>query len=184
MNDLTYIIIGLAIILVIALIFMSKKKKPDAGRSSKLRSSERLEQQTNKSAAVPARQENLMIAQSFIDQQRYDDAIGVLKQGLITNPHNKDLSLKLLNIYAIRNNFDEFTNLYESIQQQGNADTLAEADKIKELIDAEQASMVATESTAHSSQSQQSAIGGADYQEDALEFTHAAFPMHFLFVFG
>lgn len=171
MNDLTYIIIGLAIILVIALIFLSKKKKPDAGRSSNLRSTERLEQQTNKSAAVPARQENLMIAQSFIDQQRYDDAIGVLKQGLITNPHNKDLSLKLLNIYAIRNNFDEFTSLYESIQQQGNADTLAEADKIKELIDAEQASMVTTESSAHSSHSQQSAIGDADYQEDALEFT-------------
>ncbi|WP_165525535.1 FimV/HubP family polar landmark protein [Psychrobacter pygoscelis] len=171
MNDLTYIIIGLAIILVIALIFLSKKKKPDAGRSSNLRSTERLEQQTSKSAAVPARQENLMIAQSFIDQQRYDDAIGVLKQGLITNPHNKDLSLKLLNIYAIRNNFDEFTSLYESIQQQGNADTLAEADKIKELIDAEQASMVTTESSAHSSHSQQSAVGDADYQEDALEFT-------------
>lgn len=152
MNNIIYIILVLAIVIIVAIFLMRKKKTPEPTRSTAPAPANRAASPVagagvthDPSAPIPtptapSHQDRLKTAQQFIDQQRYDDAIRELKQGLITHPNQKDLSLRLLNVYAITNNNEEFGALYDTIKTQGDAATVAEANNIKLLIDAEQSS--------------------------------------------
>lgn len=145
MNNLIYIVIGLAIVLILAFVLLrSKNTTPPARKPAAVTpprpTHDRASPAAPAAAAAPNYQDRLTTAQRFIDQQRYDDAINELKQGLVSHPHNKDLTLKLLNIYALTNRSEPFSDLYQSIQMHGDAATLAAANNIKSLLDEEQAS--------------------------------------------
>lgn len=145
MNNLIYIVIGLAIVLILAFVLLrSKNTTPPARKPAAVTppgpTHDRASPAAPVAAAAPNYQDRLTTAQRFIDQQRYDDAINELKQGLVSHPHNKDLTLKLLNIYALTNRNEPFSDLYQSIQMHGDAATLAAANNIKSLLDEEQAS--------------------------------------------
>lgn len=152
MNNLIYLVIGLVIILILALVLLrSRKSAPPPRQPAKVASPrpshERARQAGAPGAAAASYQDRLNTAQHFIDQQRYDDAIRELKQGLISHPQNKELTLKLLNIYALTNRHGPFIDLYQSPQVQGDIATLAAANDIKALLEAEQASLRATAAT-------------------------------------
>ncbi|CAM4108842.1 FimV/HubP family polar landmark protein [Psychrobacter arenosus] len=145
MNNLIYIVIGLAIVLILAFVLLrSKNTTPPARKPAAVTpprpTHDRASPAAPAAAAAPNYQDRLTTAQRFIDQQRYDDAINELKQGLVSHPHNKDLTLKLLNIYALTNRNEPFSDLYQSIQMHGDAATLSAANNIKSLLDEEQAS--------------------------------------------
>ena len=146
MNNLIYIAIGLAIVLILAFVLLRSKnttpppRKPAAVTPPRPVHDRASQAAVPGAAAAPNYQDRLTVAQRFIDQQRYDDAISELKQGLGSHPKNKDLTLKLLNIYALTNRTEAFSDLYQTIQMQGDAATLAAADNIKSLLDEEQAS--------------------------------------------
>lgn len=144
-NYLIYIVIGLAILLLIAILLMRKSKSvapqnPATPSIAKPQPNQNIAptvpQATTEAATVTAA-DRLTSAQRFVDQQRYDDAIDELKQGLVTYPKNKDLSLKLLNVYALSNRHSDFDAYYDQIQTEGDLATLAEADTIKELVQQE-----------------------------------------------
>ncbi|MDO5768983.1 MAG: FimV/HubP family polar landmark protein [Psychrobacter sp.] len=149
-NNLIYIVIGLAIAIVVAiLLLMRKKKAPEPTRATPPAVNRTAPASVAHTAATqvptptaPSYLNRLKTAQQFIDQQRYDDATRELKQGLVTQPNQKELSLKLLNIYAITNNLEGFNGLYESLKAQGDSAILAEANNIKLLLDAEQSSVI------------------------------------------
>ena len=150
MNNLIYLIIGLVIVLILALVLLrSRKSAPPPRQPAKVAPPRPSHERARQAApvAAPNYQDRLNTAQHFIDQQRYDDAISELKQGLISQPQNKELTLKLLNIYALTNRHGPFLDLYQSPQVQGDMATLAAANDIKSLLDAEQASLRATAAT-------------------------------------
>lgn len=136
MNNMLYIVVGLVIVIVIAVVLMRKNKSqaPAAG--------------VNRRAAPPTttkplatgetKFDDLTVAQRFIDQQRYDRAIETLDRGLKTTPNDHKLWLKLLNVYALTKQTEDFYRTYETINQQADPVTLAEAQKLKSLFDAEQ----------------------------------------------
>jgi|26BtaG_2_1085354.scaffolds.fasta_scaffold00308_17 pilus assembly protein FimV len=143
MNNLIYIVIGLVIVLILAFVLLrSKKSAPPPRQPATVAPPRPTHDRASQAvpAAAPNYQDRLNTAQRFIDQQRYDDAISELKQGLVSHPHNKDITLKLLNIYALTNRNGPFSDLYQSIQMQGDAATLTAANNIKSLLDEEQAS--------------------------------------------
>lgn len=84
-------------------------------------------------------EESINIAQSFISQQRYDEAINELKKGLTIHPNHSELLVKLLNIFALTKQTDNFTALYEKIQKQGDPQAQKQATDLKNLLDAEEA---------------------------------------------
>lgn len=80
----------------------------------------------------------LTIAQRFIDQQRYDKAIETLERGLKDKPQDTQLSLKLLNIYAITNQHQDFNKTYDAIHSSADTVAIDEANQLKALLDQEQ----------------------------------------------
>ena len=144
-NYLIYIVICLAILLVIGILLLRKSKSvapqnPGTPSIPKPQPNQNIAPtvpQAPVEAATLTAADRLTSAQRFLDQQRYDDAIDELKQGLVTYPKNKDLSLKLLNVYAISNRHSDFDAFYDQIQTEGDLATLAEADTIKELVQQE-----------------------------------------------
>lgn len=140
MNNMLYIIVALVIIAIIAVVFL-KKNKSQAPTQAKpidnLRSN--LHSPTVAAAQPPETKfDDLTVAQRFIDQQRYDRAIETLERGLSHNPSNHKLRLKLLTIYALTKQTEEFYNTYQAIQDAADNATLNEAQDIKDLFDAEQ----------------------------------------------
>ena len=147
MDNMLYIIAGLVLILIVAVLVMRKNKaqKPSAQPSIKSGRTESLSTQAA-SKGAPAQVGNsnekkfdhIEIAQRFMDQQRYDKAIEALNRGLIEKPHDSQLSLKLLAVYATIDQSDSFNKVYDSIKAHNDVKSIAQADELKALLTEEQ----------------------------------------------
>lgn len=92
--------------------------------------------------------DTLAIAQHFINQQRYEEAVHELKRGLAVEPNNRGFLLKLLNVYALTNQVEAFNGLYEKIQSQNISEILPQADELKSMLDAEHNVSMPTQTSA------------------------------------
>ena len=140
-----YIIAALVVIAVIGVLVMRKNKaqKPTAPVTLPVDKAAQTHAKNTGTATTGSdsatKFDNLTVAQRFMDQQRYDKAIETLERGLTAQPHDNALSLKLLNIYAITNQYDHFSSTYDAINTHGDAATIAEAKQLKMLLEQEQA---------------------------------------------
>ncbi|WP_201547435.1 FimV/HubP family polar landmark protein [Psychrobacter sp. Pi2-1] len=142
MDNMLYIIAGLALILLVAALFLRKNKaqkssapSPISARKDTSTPSQKVDYgtPTHTNVSNSHKFDHITIAQRFIDQQRYDKAIETIKRGLSEKPHNSALSLKLLSIYATINQPEDFNNIYESIRAHNDSQTIAQADEIRSL---------------------------------------------------
>lgn len=109
-------------------------------------------QQETLKPQVKQQVDHLVIAQDYINQQRYDNAIKELKTGLLKQTDNSALMLKLLNVYAVTNNIDQFNKLYDQVLLKADAVTLQQAQNLKVMLDEEaslQANLKESESIPH-----------------------------------
>ncbi|WP_296193798.1 MULTISPECIES: FimV/HubP family polar landmark protein [unclassified Psychrobacter] len=147
MDYILYIIAGLVLIVLIAVLVMRKNKaqKPPTQPSIKADKAATLPKHTavkgtNTQANIDndKRFDHIEIAQRFMEQQRYDKAIETLKRGLTERPNDNQLTLKLLAVYATIDESDNFNKVYDSIKTHGDAKSIAQADDLKALLTEEQ----------------------------------------------
>ncbi|WP_288996929.1 FimV/HubP family polar landmark protein [uncultured Psychrobacter sp.] len=147
MDNMLYIIAGLVLIVLIAVLVIRKNKAQKPSAQPYVKSDRHAATQTPApKASAPVQtdvsSENkfdpITIAQRFIDQQRYDKAIETLNRGLREKPNDSQLSLKLLSIYATINQSENFNKVYDTISSQNDPKSLALADELKTLFFEEQ----------------------------------------------
>ncbi|MGP5792243.1 FimV/HubP family polar landmark protein [Psychrobacter celer] len=147
MDNMLYIIAGLVLIVLIAVLVIRKNKAQKPSAQPYVKSDRHAAAQTPApKASAPVQTdvsgENkfdpITIAQRFIDQQRYDKAIETLNRGLREKPNDSQLSLKLLSIYATINQSENFNKVYDTISAQNDPKSLALADELKTLFFEEQ----------------------------------------------
>ena len=160
MDNMLYIIAGLVLILLVVGLVL-RKNKAQKPSSRPLAKSER-----NTATSTPAQVNKaedkfnpIMIAQRFIDQQRYDKAIETLNRGLRDKPSDGELSLKLLSIYATINQPENFNKVYDAIKTQGDAKSIVLADELKNLFFEEPNQVLAQETPVENS----SSFGSIDF---------------------
>lgn len=143
MDNMLYIIAALVIILLLTVLVMRKRqaqkltfldsdRKIKNDRSYKGFSSPETKPLDNKDGITKF--DNVTIAERFMDQQRYDKAIETLKRGLAEKPHDGFLLLKLLNVYVVANQYQDFDRVYHALQTHGDQETIEQADQLRELI--------------------------------------------------
>lgn len=143
MDTSIYLIAALVIVLIVVVLLMRRNKplgEPSQNQSQAQFKS--IENQVSPSQIPTTTQTDtsantVLVAQQFIDQQRYDEAIIQLKKQLSVQPNNAQVMLKLLNVYAITNQHNAFDALYRSIQDKCDIITCQKAEEIKSLLDAE-----------------------------------------------
>lgn len=154
MNNMLYIVAGLVIVLLIAVLVMRKNKaqKPSAqpyvksGRNATTPTPmPRTGGSLQDSVTGETKFDPITIAQRFMDQQRYDKAIETINRGLREKPNDGPLSLKLLSIYATINESENFNKVYDSIKTQNDPKSIALADELKTLFFEEQNQLVEPE---------------------------------------
>ncbi|MGP5102176.1 FimV/HubP family polar landmark protein [Psychrobacter celer] len=147
MDNMLYIIAGLVLIVLIAVLVIRKNKAQKPSAQPYVKSDRHAAAQTPApKASAPVQTEvssenkfdPITIAQRFIDQQRYDKAIETLNRGLREKPNDSQLSLKLLSIYATINQSENFNKVYDTISSQNDPKSLALADELKTLFFEEQ----------------------------------------------
>ncbi|WP_350643066.1 FimV/HubP family polar landmark protein [Psychrobacter sp. HY3-MNA-CIBAN-0198] len=151
MDNMLYIIAGLVLILLIAVLVMRKNKAQKPSARAPIQAGKNLaanapattsganqHRPTQQNASNEGKFDNLSVAQRFIDQQRYDKAIETLNRGLIEKPNDSQLSLKLLGIYATINQTGDFYRVYDGIKSHSDAKSIAQADELKALLVEEQ----------------------------------------------
>ena len=139
MDNMLYIIAGLVLILLVVGLVL-RKNKVQKSSPQPFAKSERVTA-TSTPAQINKAEDKfnpIMIAQRFMDQQRYDKAIETLNRGLREKPSDGDLSLKLLSIYATINQPENFNKVYDAIKTQSDAKSIALADELKALFSEEQ----------------------------------------------
>ena len=152
MDNMLNIVAGLMVIILLAVLLLRRNKaqKPPtrpirkASKSTattvpvarKPTESSRADQSVIVQGATKF--DPLTIAQRFVDQQRYDKAIDTLERGLKDKPQDTQLSLKLLNIYAITNQHEDFNKTYDAIHSSADTIAIDEANQLKALLEQEQ----------------------------------------------
>jgi len=143
MDNMLYIVAGLIIVLLIAVLIMRRQKAQptaryiDDAQSKTKRAPTDYDTARTSMAAGATKFDSLTVAERFIDQQRYDKAIEVLERGLTQKPHDAKLSLKLLNIYALTTQTESFYRTFDAISAHGDAVTIAQAKELRALFDQE-----------------------------------------------
>lgn len=162
MDNMLYIIAGLVVILLIAVLVIRKNKaqKPSEQSAVQNAKTESLSTPaTSKSTPTQTATNNekkfdhIDIAQRFMDQQRYDKAIETLNRGLIEKPNDSQMSLKLLAVYATIDESDSFNKVYDAIKANNDEQSIAQADELKALLTAEQEQVAKQALPADNSQS-------------------------------
>tara|TARA_R110002051_G_scaffold4779_3_gene26404 strand:- start:6192 stop:7844 length:1653 start_codon:yes stop_codon:yes gene_type:complete len=143
MDNMLYIIAGLVVILLVAVLVMRKNKaqKPSKPLSTNTGKIEPLSKHAA-SKSTPTQNatnndkkfDHIEIAQRFMDQQRYDKAIETLNRGLSEKPNDSQLSLKLLAVYATIDESENFNKVYDAIKANNDEKSIAQADELKALI--------------------------------------------------
>lgn len=154
MDNMLYIIAGLALILLVAALLLRKNKAQKSSSPSPINARKDTptpspkvdyDTPTHTNVSNSHKFDHITIAQRFVDQQRYDKAIETIKRGLSEKPHNSVLSLKLLSIYATINQPEDFNSIYESIKIHSDESTIVRANELKSLYFEEQNPVVAQE---------------------------------------
>ncbi|BFM02488.1 FimV/HubP family polar landmark protein [Psychrobacter alimentarius] len=154
MDNMLYIIAGLVLILLVAVLVLRKKKAqetsiPPAIQSGKKAATLTPTAKTNDNTPAHSREDidkkfdHITIAQRFIDQQRHDKAIETLTRGLNEKPNDSQLLLKLLSIYATLDQPENFNNVYNTIKTQSDPQSITQANELKALFFGEQAPVAA-----------------------------------------
>ncbi|MCG3841638.1 pilus assembly protein FimV [Psychrobacter sp. Ps1] len=152
MDNMLYIIAGLALILLVAALFLRKNKAQKSSSPSPINARKDTptpspkvdyDTPTHTNVSNSHKFDHITIAQRFMDQQRYDKAVETIKRGLSEKPHNSALSLKLLSIYATINQPEDFNHIYESIRAHSDESTIIHANELKSLYFEEQNPVVA-----------------------------------------
>ena len=202
MDNMLYIIAGLAVILLIVVLVMRKNKAQKPSEQPGIQSGNNKSLSTKAaSKSAPAQTatnnekkfDHIDIAQRFMDQQRYDKAIETLNRGLIEKPNDSQMSLKLLAVYATIDESDSFNKVYDAIKANNDEQSIAQADELKALLTAEQEQVakqalpadnsqstefesldfdLPTNKAAHNSPVVDTAAEKALYQNDLLESTY------------
>ncbi len=144
-NNMLYIIVGLVVVLLVVVLVLRKNK----AQKQPTRPITQVDKGVGANTSVPkvgrananqsaTKFDHLTVAQRFMDQQRYDKAIESVERGLVEKPNDSPLLLKLLNIYAITNQYSEFSKTYKAIRAHGDTSTIDEAEQLKALVDQEQ----------------------------------------------
>ncbi|KAA0929451.1 pilus assembly protein FimV [Psychrobacter sp. ANT_H56B] len=143
MDNMLYIIAGLVVILLVAVLVMRKNKaqKPSEHLSTNTGKIEPLSKHAT-SRSTPTQTainhekkfDHIEIAQRFMDQQRYDKAIETLNRGLSEKPNDSQLSLKLLAVYATIDESENFNKVYDAIKVNNDDKSIAQADELKALL--------------------------------------------------
>ena len=165
MDNMLYIIAGLVLILLIAVLVMRKNKAQKPSARTPVQAGKNLaanapvttsganqHRPTQQNASNEGKFDNLSVAQRFIDQQRYDKAIETLNRGLVEKPNDSQLSLKLLGIYVTINQADGFYRVYDGIKSHSDAKSIAQADELKALLVEEQTQVAQHAVTAQDTQ--------------------------------
>ena len=150
MDNMLYIIAGLVLILLVAVLVLRKKKAqetsiPPAIQAGKKAATLTPTAKTTDNTPAHSREDidkkfdHITIAQRFIDQQRHDKAIETLTRGLNEKPNDSQLLLKLLSIYATLDQPENFNNVYDTIKTQSDPQTITQANELKGLFFEEQA---------------------------------------------
>jgi len=142
MDNMLYIIAGLVLILLVAVLLLRKNKAQKQSAQppvNSLRNSATQAPQTDYGTTAQSNEhannkfDHITIAQRFIDQQRYDKAIETINRGLSEKPNDSQLSIKLLSIYATIDQPENFDNVYNTIKLNNDGKTLTLADELKDL---------------------------------------------------
>ena len=157
-----YIIAGLVVILLIAVLVIRKNKAQKPSEQSAVQNAKTESLSTPASSKSTPTQtatnnekkfDHIDIAQRFMDQQRYDKAIETLNRGLIEKPNDSQMSLKLLAVYATIDESDSFNKVYDAIKANNDEQSIAQADELKALLTAEQEQVAKQALPADNSQS-------------------------------
>ncbi|MGP5210083.1 FimV/HubP family polar landmark protein [Psychrobacter alimentarius] len=152
MDNMLYIIAGLVLILLVAVLVLRKKKAqetsiPPAIQTGKKAATLTPTAKTTDNTPAHSREDidkkfdHITIAQRFIDQQRHDKAIETLTRGLNEKPNDSQLLLKLLGIYATLDQPENFNTVYDTIKTQSDPQSITQANELKALFFEEQASV-------------------------------------------
>lgn len=202
MDNMLYIIAGLVIVLLIAVLVMRKNKAQKPSGQSSIQDGKTESLSTHASSKSTLAQtathnekkfDHIDIAQRFIDQQRYDKAIETLNRGLNEKPNDSQMSLKLLAVYATIDESDNFNKVYDAIKANNDEKSIAQANDLKALITEEHDQIAKQALPANNSQNAEFESLGFDlptnkaahnnpvvdtpaadfeYKNDVLEFTH------------
>lgn len=147
MDNMLYIIAGLVLILLVAVMVLRKNKtqklptqRPmQAGKNAAANAAVSTHKAERSSTAQgdpnnANKFDSITIAQRFMDQQSYDKAIETLERGLIEKPQDNQILLKLLNVYALTNQPDGFNRIYDDIKAHSDSATVKQADELKSLL--------------------------------------------------
>ncbi|WP_218688918.1 lipopolysaccharide assembly protein LapB [Psychrobacter sp. BF1] len=144
MDNMLYIVAGLAIVLLLVLLVKRRNsaqqplmmnKKPESSRSnSTVYRSTVSKNNLDNCSGEATKFDSVTIAQRFIDQQRYDKAIEALQRGLGKKPNDGPLLLKLLDIYVVTNQRDEFYRIYNTIQTDNDQTIIEQAQQLQDLM--------------------------------------------------
>lgn len=169
MDNMLYIIAGLVLILLGAVLVLRKNKaqksaiRPPANSArNAFTATARTDYGTPTQSTETNRFDHIMIAQRFMDQQRYDKAIETVNRGLSEKPNDGPLSLKLLSIYATMDQPENFNTLYDRIKMQQDEHTTTLADELKASYIGEH-SPVATSSMSIATAATNDSFGGLDF---------------------
>lgn len=147
MDYMLYIIAGLVLIILIAVLVIRKNnaQRPSeqpaikADKAAPVSAPSAVKGATTQASVNNDKKFDLTeIAQRFMDQQRYDKAIETLNRGLAEKPNDSQLTLKLLAVYATTDQYDDFNRVYDSIKMYGDAKSIAQANDLKALLTEEQ----------------------------------------------
>ena len=144
MDNMLYIVAGLAIVLLLVLLVKRRNsaqqplmmnKKPESSRSnSTVYRSTVSKNNLDNCSREATKFDSVTIAQRFIDQQRYDKAIEALQRGLGKKPNDGPLLLKLLDIYVVTNQRDDFYRIYNTIQTDNDQTIIEQAQQLQDLM--------------------------------------------------
>lgn len=181
MDNMLYIVAGLVIILLIAVLIMRRNKaQPNVRPIGEVNKTKVKQLPADNSATVvdsatgATKFDSLTVAERFIEQQRYDKAIETLERGLIQKPHDPSLLLKLLNIYVVTTQPDSFYKTYDAIYNHADADTIAQANELKALFDQEHSQT--TQILARNETSAPEGVGANKEGYDSLDFDVSTVP--------
>lgn len=148
MDNMLYIVAGLAIVLLLVLLVKRRNsaqqplmmnKKPESSRSnSTVYRSTVSKNNLDNCSGEATKFDSVTIAQRFIDQQRYDKAIEALQRGLGKKPNDGPLLLKLLDIYVVTNQRDDFYRIYNTIQTDNDQTIIEQAQQLQDLMAGQQ----------------------------------------------
>ena len=146
MDNMLYIIVGLVVVLLVAVLIMRKNKaqRPVATNNNSANAQARISPTLDRAtldhtpidgASTHATKfDSITIAQRFMDQERYDKAIETLERGLTKKPYDSALLLKLLDIYVTTKQNDDFYRTYNTIQTHSDPHTIEQAAQLKNSL--------------------------------------------------